>query len=62
MEQQKLDLVLDQGLAELSNTTTIHDLDQVKARYIGKSGQISVFMQQIKNIAPELRKDFGAQV
>lgn len=62
MEQQQLALVLEQGLAELYSTTAMHDLEQVKAKYIGKSGQISAFMQQIKSIAPELRKDFGAQV
>ncbi len=62
MEQQQLALVLEQGLAELSSTATMHDLEQIKAKYIGKSGQISAFMQQIKSIAPELRKDFGAQV
>lgn len=62
MEQQQLSVVLEQGLAELSSATTQHDLEQVKAKYIGKSGQISAFMGQIKNIAPELRKDFGAQV
>src|SRR6185437_2089658 len=62
MEQQQLASVLEQGLAELSSTITMHDLDQIKAKYIGKSGLISAFMQQIKSIAPELRKDFGARV
>jgi phenylalanyl-tRNA synthetase alpha chain len=62
MEQQQLALVLEQGLAELSSASTMHDLEQIKAKYIGKSGHISAFMQQIKSIAPELRKDFGAKV
>jgi len=62
MEQQQLASVLEQGLAELSSTITMHDLEQIKAKYIGKSGLISAFMQQIKSIAPELRKDFGARV
>lgn len=59
---KQLAVVLEQALAELSHTVTIHDLEQVKAKYIGKSGYISAFMQQIKSIAPELRKDFGSQV
>lgn len=59
---EQLTVVLKHGLAELSNVSNIRDLEQVKAKYIGKSGQITAFMQQIKSIAPELRKDFGAQV
>jgi phenylalanyl-tRNA synthetase alpha chain len=59
---EQFSVVLEQALAELSNAANMHDLEQVKARYIGKSGQITAFMQQIKNIAPELRKDFGAQI
>ncbi|MCC2625008.1 MAG: phenylalanine--tRNA ligase subunit alpha [Burkholderiales bacterium] len=62
MEQQQLAIVLEQGLAELSSTKTIPELEQVKSRYLGKSGQISSLMQQIKSIAPESRKDFGAKV
>jgi phenylalanyl-tRNA synthetase alpha chain len=62
MEQPQLATVLEQGLAELSSTKTIPDLEQVKSGYLGKSGQISALMQQIKNIAPENRKDFGAKV
>lgn len=53
---------LGQSLAELKTITRLHDLDQLKAKYIGKSGLITAFMQELKNLAPEHRKAFGVEV
>lgn len=58
----ELSLILENALAELILVKAVHELEQIKAKYIGKTGQITIFMQQIKNLAPELRKDFGARI
>lgn len=59
---EQLNLVLTVGLGELQRTVSLHELEQLKSRYIGKQGQITLFMQKLKEIAPEERKAYGAQV
>ncbi len=58
----KLHTTLELGLSELNQSDTIHKLEQVKSRYLGKQGAISALMQELKNLAPEERKGFGAKV
>lgn len=59
---EQLEQVLNSGLAELQGIDSLQDLEQLKSRYTGKSGAITAFMQKIKDIAPEERKAFGAEV
>jgi phenylalanyl-tRNA synthetase alpha chain len=59
---EQLNSVLAAGLSELQQTASLHELEQLKSRYIGKQGQITLFMQKLKEIAPEERKVYGAQV
>ena len=42
---EQLNLVLTVGLGELQRTVSLHELEQLKSRYIGKQGQITLFMQ-----------------
>lgn len=57
-----LSLVLQQAQNELTQITKQHDLDQIKAKYIGKTGLITAFMQELKNLPIDKKKDFGAKV
>lgn len=57
-----LQQVLAISLQEMQAINNIHDLEQFKAKYTGKQGAITAFMQQLKNLAPEERKAFGAKV
>lgn len=59
---EQLTQVLAAALIEMKELSSIHDLEQFKSRYVGKQGAITAFMQQLKNLAPEERKEFGAQV
>ncbi|HRG62560.1 MAG TPA: phenylalanine--tRNA ligase subunit alpha [Burkholderiales bacterium] len=59
---EQLNSVLAAGLSELQQAASLHELEQLKSRYIGKQGQITLFMQKLKEIAPEERKAYGAQV
>lgn len=47
---------------QLSNIHTLEDLMECKNAYLGKNGQITVWMKEIKNIAPEDRKSFGEKI
>ena len=57
---EQLSAVLAAALAQMQQLTNLHELEQFKALYVGKQGAITAFMQQLKNIAPEARKAFGA--
>ncbi len=59
---EQLTQVLATALSEMNDISSIHDLEQFKSRYVGKQGAITAFMQQLKNLAPEERKAFGAEV
>ena len=58
----KVNSVLEAGLKELANINKQYDLDQLKSKYLGKSGLISAFMQELKALPQEERKQFGAIV
>ncbi len=59
---EQLNSVLETALNEMQTVTSLHDLEQFKSRYVGKSGAITAFMQQLKDMAAEERKAFGALV
>lgn len=59
---EQLNSVLQTALNEMQAVTSLHDLEQFKSRYVGKSGAITAFMQQLKDMAAEERKTFGALV
>ncbi|MDD3266479.1 MAG: phenylalanine--tRNA ligase subunit alpha [Burkholderiales bacterium] len=58
----QLNQVLGLAISEIADINSLHDLEQLKARYVGKQGAITAFMQKLKDIAPEERKAFGAEV
>ncbi len=39
-----------------------HDLTQIKAKYIGKKGLLTKLFSSIKDVEPENRKKFGAEL
>lgn len=57
-----LNLVLTEVLDALHQTLSIQELEQLKSKYIGKSGVITAFMQELKNLPVEEKKEFGAKV
>lgn len=59
---EQLNSVLTTALQEVTAINTVHDLEQFKSRYIGKQGAITLFMQKLKDMNPEERKAFGAEV
>ncbi len=57
-----LEKILNESINELKHITKMYDLDQIKSKYIGKSGRITAFMQQLRSLPIEERKELGAQI
>jgi phenylalanyl-tRNA synthetase alpha chain len=58
----RLSTILSESLESLKTLPTMHDLDQCRAKYIGKSGLITALMQELKNLPIDEKKEFGAKV
>ncbi|GHD55962.1 phenylalanine--tRNA ligase subunit alpha [Jeongeupia chitinilytica] len=54
--------LLDEGLAALAATSDAQELENAKARYIGKEGAITALLRQLGALPPEEKKTFGATV
>lgn len=58
----KLALILSQAVSDLNQVVKLAQLDQVKAKYLGKAGLISSYMQKLKDLPAEQRASFGASI
>lgn len=59
---EKLDEILNEGLAAFAGIDNAADLEQTKARYIGKSGALTEIMKSLGKLAPEARPAAGARI
>jgi len=59
---EKLEEILNQGLAAFAGIDNPADLEQVKARYIGKSGALTEIMKGLGKLTPEERPAAGARI
>lgn len=59
---EKLEEILSQGLAAFAAIDNPVDLEQVKARYIGKSGALTEIMKSLGKLSPEERPAAGARI
>jgi len=59
---ERLEEILNQGLAAFAGIDNPADLEQVKARYIGKSGALTEIMKGLGKLTPEERPAAGARI
>lgn len=59
---ENLDLIVQDAIATLAQVERGAELEQVKARYLGKAGQLTNLLKQLGTLAPEERRDAGARV
>lgn len=59
---EKLEEILKQGLAAFAGIDNPAELEQVKARFIGKSGALTEIMKGLGKLAPEDRPAAGARI
>lgn len=59
---QNVNVILDRGLAELQAAQDQIELEQVKARYLGKSGELTELLKQLGKLPPEEKRTVGAAI
>ncbi len=60
--QQALDAILARATEEVAQVQTTHDLAQLKAVFLGKSGEITQLLRQLGRLLADERKAAGAQI
>jgi phenylalanyl-tRNA synthetase alpha chain len=59
---QNLDSIVDEATGALAGVSDGVALEQIKARYLGKAGQLTGLLKQLGALAPEQRREAGAKV
>jgi phenylalanyl-tRNA synthetase alpha chain len=59
---ENLDAIVQDAIATLAQVGHSAELEQVKARYLGKAGQLTGLLKQLGTLAPEARREAGARV
>ncbi len=58
--KQKLQQILKSGLEDISAAADLKALDDVRVKYLGKSGLLTEILRGMKDVAPEDRKEVGS--
>ena len=56
---EKLDEILKNGLEETEKCTDLKALDEVRVKFLGKQGELTAILRNMKEIPPEERKNVG---
>ena len=56
---EKLDAILKNGLDEIEKCTDLKALDEVRVKFLGKQGELTAILRNMKEIPPEERKNVG---
>ncbi len=59
---QNLDAIVIEASSAFAATSNPDELEQVKARYLGKTGQITELLKGLGKLPPEERKTAGAAI
>ena len=57
--KEKLDAILKNGLSEIENADNLKALDDVRVKFLGKQGELTAILRNMKEIPAEERKDVG---
>ena len=57
-----LQLIVSQAEAEFKSAKSLHDLDNIKSRYLGKNGKLSLLFQKLKGLESAEKKIFGQEL
>ncbi|MCP9759291.1 phenylalanine--tRNA ligase subunit alpha [Aquitalea sp. S1-19] len=57
-----VDVILESALSALATVADLVELEQVKAKYLGKSGELTGLLKQLGALAPDERKSAGAVI
>ena len=59
---EELQQILDQALAQFAGISDENQLEQVKAKYLGKDGSLTVMLKSLGKLSAEERPKAGAQI
>jgi phenylalanyl-tRNA synthetase alpha chain len=59
---QDVNAIVERALAEFRRAADRASLENAKARYLGKSGELTALLRGLGALAPEARKDAGARI
>ena len=59
---QDVNAIVERALAEFRGAADAASLENAKARYLGKSGELTALLRGLGALAPEARKDAGARI
>ncbi|MBQ8749041.1 MAG: phenylalanine--tRNA ligase subunit alpha [Clostridia bacterium] len=60
--KDKIVEMLNKGLSDLVSKTSSREIEEVRVKYLGKSGELTAILKDMKNYEPEQRKEIGAIV
>lgn len=50
------------ALSEIKSSTSLSELDDIRIKYLGKKGEVSLMMGKLRDLSPEERPSFGQKV
>lgn len=59
---ENLDILIKEAIEKLNNCESIHQLNEVKAIYLGKNGSVSNLMKNARDLSIEEKKELGIKV
>lgn len=60
--QQKIDAIRSQCISDIEQCTNLQQLQNVRVKYLGKSGELTLLLKGIKDVASEMRPVVGNMV
>lgn len=57
--KEKLEAILAKGLSDVENAENLKTLDEIRVKYLGKQGELTAILRNMKDIPPEERKNVG---
>ncbi len=60
--KEQFDLILQNAKSELEKVQSVKELNDLKVKFLGKSGDITALMKEMKNIPANERSEYGKQV
>ena len=60
--KEKLEEIKEKALEQINSSETLEKLNEVRVSILGKNGELTEIMKQMKSIAPEDRPKFGQMV
>lgn len=57
--KQKLEEILENGVAEISSASDLKQLDEIRVKYLGKTGELTQILRGMKDVPAEDRREIG---